>query len=114
MRVLVCGSRSLPDALPFIAERLRAVGATVVIEGGANGADRQARAAALVLGLHVMTFEADWGRGRRAGPLRNQEMLEAKPALVLAFHTDPKLGKGTADMVARAEQAGVPVEVHLL
>lgn len=43
---------------------------------------------------------------RAAGPIRDQEMLDkGKPDLVVAF-----LGnRGTADMVRRAREAGVPV-----
>lgn len=58
-------------------------------------------------GLQVQTYPADWKRlGRKAGPLRNQQMLdEFKPELVLAFPG----GRGTEDMMARAVRAGVPV-----
>ena len=42
--------------------------------------------------------------GYRAGPIRNQEMLDkGKPDLVIAFPG----GKGTADMVGRALRTGV-------
>ena len=51
---------------------------------------------------------ADWKRyGRGAGPARNQAMLvEFNPQLLVAFPG----GKGTADMVRRAQKAGVRVE----
>lgn len=50
---------------------------------------------------------ADWdGLGRKAGPIRNQRMLdEGKPDLVVAFPGD----KGTADMVRRARTASLEV-----
>jgi hypothetical protein len=50
---------------------------------------------------------ADWNtHGRAAGPIRNQRMLdEVKPELVVAFPG----GRGTADMVRRAREAGVNV-----
>jgi hypothetical protein len=52
-------------------------------------------------------YMADWdGLGRKAGPIRNQRMLdEGKPDLVIAFPG----GRGTADMVRRAREAGVEV-----
>jgi len=54
----------------------------------------------------VTTFDADWKLGKKAGPLRNQRMIdEGRPDLVVAFPG----GKGTADMVRRAEAAGVKV-----
>lgn len=44
--------------------------------------------------------------GKSAGPIRNQTMLDdGKPDLVLAFPG----GRGTADMVAKAEKHGIPV-----
>ena len=43
--------------------------------------------------------------GHCGGPKRNQMMLDQKPDIVLAFPG----GRGTADMIARAEQAGVEV-----
>lgn len=50
---------------------------------------------------------AEWDRlGRKAGPIRNQRMLdEGKPALVIAFPG----GTGTAGMVAIARKGRVPV-----
>lgn len=125
MRVLVCGTRHLdPTALDspaalLIGKRLwQCPEGSVLIHGGANGVD--VLAARLARGSFmfdaVLPFYADWKKhGRAAGPIRNQRMLdEGKPELVLAFHTDPKLGRGTADMVRRARAAGVPVEVHIL
>jgi hypothetical protein len=52
-------------------------------------------------------FPADWEKyGKAAGPIRNQQILvEGKPDLVVAFQG----GRGTANMVSRAQQAGVPV-----
>jgi len=50
---------------------------------------------------------ANWaGLGRKAGPIRNQEMLDqGRPNMVVAFPG----GRGTADMVRRARGAGVEV-----
>ena len=49
---------------------------------------------------------ADWEKwDTAAGPKRNQMMLDQKPDIILAFPG----GRGTADMIARAEQAGVEV-----
>ena len=57
--------------------------------------------------IPVKEYPADWQKhGRAAGPIRNQQMLdEGKPDLVVAFDG----GRGTADMIARAEKAGVRV-----
>lgn len=57
--------------------------------------------------MPIESYPADWKRdGRGAGPIRNQRMIdEGKPHIVIAFPG----GKGTADMVMRAEMAGIPV-----
>lgn len=92
--------------------------ATVLYEGGATGADASARGVAQRSGLPVLTFEADWYPGggpldRSAGPRRNANMLAGRhrtgrvepPVFLLAFPG----GRGTADMVAQAQAAGLPV-----
>lgn len=110
MRILVCGGRNYRDldAIYAALDSLRALhGELTIIEGGASGADCFARAWGATRQQRGVTFPADWAtHGRKAGPLRNQRMLDkGKPDLVLAFPG----GRGTADMVRRAKAAGVPV-----
>jgi predicted Rossmann-fold nucleotide-binding protein len=108
MRVLVCGGRAFEDrqALNETLSRLREErGFSLVIAGGARGADTFAKEWAKAVGLPCDVYKADWeGLGRKAGPIRNQRMLdEGKPDLVVAFPG----GKGTADMARRARAAGI-------
>lgn len=116
-RILVCGGRTFADArllavtlLRVTAEpgETRARAGTVIIHGDARGADRLAAMWGLKQELPVEAYPADWtAHGRKAGPLRNHRMLiEGRPDLVVAFPG----GRGTADMVARARKAGVPVQ----
>jgi hypothetical protein len=108
--VLVCGGRDYPFAQK-VFEALDGVhGArhiSLLIEGGAFGADRHGRGWAATEGIAFKTFHADWNaHGRAAGPIRNRRMLaEGKPDLVVAFPG----GRGTADMVSAARAAGVEV-----
>lgn len=115
MKVLVCGGRNwdsyiaVHDALASILKD-RDFKRFVVIEGGAKGADAYARLATHELGLDLVTVPAEWDKyGRRAGPIRNQKMLEMEPDLVLAFPMPDSVG--TWDMVRRARKAGVEVRV---
>lgn len=109
-RVLVCGGRNFDKTL-ILVTWLRALHEidpfSVVIEGGANGADRLARSWASLNDIPVSTYYAHWDLyGKSAGWRRNQQMLdEGKPDLVVAFPG----GKGTADMVKRALAYGVRV-----
>lgn len=111
MRVLVCGGRAFNDPLT-IGSWLGGIHKnngpiTLLIEGGASGADFLARKFAKFQGIPVKTFSADWGRhGKSAGPRRNKQMLdEGKPDLVVAFPG----GNGTANMVEQARAAGIRV-----
>lgn len=94
--------------------------ALTVIEGGARGADSAAADAlcaaetAHPTGATVATYPADWKHhGKGAGPIRNQRMLdEGKPDIVYAFVNKPMAeSRGTADMVRRAREAGIPTYV---
>lgn len=104
VRVLVCGGRDYNNAAN-VADALNAYAPTVVIEGGAQGADRLAMVWAERNGVECITEPANWAKhGKAAGPIRNRKMLtEHKPDVVLWFPG----GRGTADMKRAAEAAGV-------
>lgn len=116
MRLLVCGSRNWKDyesillkvfALTFFVKSSD----VVVIDGLAWGADNLGHKAAHHLGFDTLRFSADWKKhGKAAGSIRNQQMLtEGEPDYVLAF---PLRGSiGTWDMVQRARERGIEVEV---
>lgn len=115
-KVLVCGGRDYQDHNK-VYEQLNAAldhyGLPfVVIHGGAEGADKFAElwaaSAGATRGAHSALVRARWSHlGKGAGHQRNAAMLALTPDFVLAFPG----GTGTADMVFRARQAGVPVYV---
>lgn len=111
MRVLVCGGRHYDDMRSVYRELdslRREHGPLTVIQGGATGADKLAREWTYLQKdkVTLINVPADWNKhGRAAGPIRNAEMLDENPDLVLAFPG----GTGTADMVRRAKARGVPV-----
>jgi predicted Rossmann-fold nucleotide-binding protein len=109
-RVLVCGGRDYADRAAVYAslDSLHAEhGFTLLIAGGARGADTLAAQWAQDRGIPTQVYMAEWeSLGRKAGPIRNLRMLEeGKPDLVVAFPG----GKGTANMVAQARAASVRV-----
>jgi len=111
LTVLCCGDRNWTDrkiirtVLGSIAKRI-----DVVIEGEARGADRICCQEAEALGLRVEKFPADWdGEGRRAGILRNIQMLDCGPNLVLAFHDHLETSEGTGHTVRTALSRGIMV-----
>ena len=113
MKVLVCGSRNFvkPD---IIRQALRALtGDVEIIHGAASGADSLADMYARLVGFRISRFPANWAEfGKAAGYIRNKQMLDEKPDLVIAFVRDPNNSPGTANMVLQALCAGVKVEVH--
>jgi hypothetical protein len=112
VRVLVCGSRHWEDrALLELTLSALASGATIIhgdcLTGADAMADRWARNTPIGWKSRVIErFPADWKKyGGRAGPIRNQQMIDTKPDLVIAFGS----GRGTDDCVRRAEKAGISV-----
>lgn len=110
MRVLVCGGRNYRDADRFgvVMNKLHdSIGISLIIQGGAKGADDLAYAWAHLNGVEQQQFDADWENlGSFAGPARNKRMIEeGRPDFVVAFPG----GRGTADMVKKARKAGVEV-----
>jgi len=107
---LFCGSRDWTDRTK-IRRDLRALPAgSIVVEGGARGADRIAREEAHELGIHVATVRALWDYyGRPAGYRRNEAMLLLQPDIVYAYPLD---GPGTAQMIRLAEDESIPVLVR--
>ena len=110
MRVLVCGGRDYKDkdALFKYMDTLhneRKI--SLVINGGASGADTLAAIWASWTGIKTRTYFAKWRtEGRAAGFIRNRRMLdEGKPNLVVAFPG----GQGTRNMIRLAREYGIEV-----
>jgi SLOG family YspA-like protein len=109
--IAVCGGRDFTDRQlirKVLAEYLPPAGfdEPQIIHGDARGADRLAGQEASDLGFWVEGVPADWKRnGKAAGPIRNRQMLDRKPDLVIAFPG----GKGTAHMVGEAKKRGIEV-----
>ena len=109
MRVLITGGRNF-DNRELLETTLDAVHASAplsaLIHGAANGADTLAGKWASRNGIKIFACPANWKRfGWGAGPIRNREMLELTPDLVVAFPG----GRGTADMISAAEQKRIPI-----
>lgn len=112
MKVLVCGSRYWTDESSIRRELEKLPIDTEIVHGGARGADSIAGKIAKELGLKVTVFPAQWDlHGKSAGYIRNQQMLDYDPDLVLAFAKDLTVSRGTGDMVRRSRQAKVNTKV---
>lgn len=112
-KVVVTGSRDWND-WAAIEEQLRRVQGlaeqVVIIHGGARGADKMCQYKARQLGLEVLEVPAEWDRlGKRAGHVRNTQMLDLEPDEVVAFWLDRS--RGTADCIRQAREAHIPVTI---
>jgi len=107
---LITGDREWTDDA-LIHAALATLRPEVIIEGECRGADLIARHAAERFDIEYDPRPADWDLyGRAAGPIRNQEMLDLRPDVCLAFHDDlDGRSRGTKDMVARCLRAKIPV-----
>lgn len=108
----MCGGRYYTDRATAdkVLDALAASSSLLLLATGAcpyGGADELAETWAKSREVDYVGYPAKFKRdGKRAGPERNQRMLEVfRPDLVVAFPG----GRGTADMVRRAESAGVDV-----
>jgi YspA, cpYpsA-related SLOG family len=112
MRVVVTGGRYYADqghvwsVLDAIHIRTPI---SILMHGGATGADALAAAWAVVRNVPVEEFKADWKKyGKSAGPRRNHAMLEyGDPDLVVAFPGHD----GTADMIDQTRRAQVALKI---
>lgn len=111
MRVLVCGGRDYNnwEKVDFVLSDLRLIESDVIeiIHGNAKGADSLADKWAILSHQPRHIYPAQWDiYGKPAGVIRNKAMLALNPDLVIAFPG----GKGTANMIQIAEEAGIEVK----
>jgi hypothetical protein len=110
VKAIVCGGRGYGDC-PMIYNALDYYHSinpfSLIIQGGAAGADYLAKQWAISRGVKHLEIRAEWKRyGRMAGAVRNQKMInDTNPCVVIAFPG----GSGTADMVKRAKLCGIDV-----
>lgn len=118
MRVLVTGSRDWSDALGInaVLEEIDIAYPTerVTLVSGAcpTGADAMCETIARAFGWDVERHPADWRTfGKRAGYLRNQEMVDLGADVCLAFIRNKSKGATMTAMLA--EGAGIPTRRFL-
>lgn len=111
MRLLVCGSRTWSDRA-MIRQVISDLSPSVVIDGGARGADRIANGIVRELGIETLTFRARWDEyGRAAGMIRNRQMIgDGRPDMGAAFWNGRS--RGTRDMIRRLQGVGIPALIY--
>lgn len=109
MKIIIAGSRHAPfeiyHVLPKIIE-LSGFNITEVVCGMARGMDTWGRKWAVLNGVAVKDFPADWkNEGKAAGPVRNMQMGDYADGLIAAIWDG---SRGTAHMIRYMEQLRKP------
>ena len=112
MRLAIVGSRTFCDYGWMEQCLLRSFSVAdieLVISGGARGADSLAARFAYRYRLPFKVIQADWETyGRKAGPMRNTEIVRQADAL--AAFWDGR-SAGTRDTIAKARAAGIRIVI---
>ena len=121
MKILITGSRTWTDPRPVetvIKEckqeaSLQEQTLTVIHGNAPRGADKIVEEIARKHKVLTIPMNANWTRyGRRAGFVRNQQMINEHPDInkVYAYKEGTK-SAGTEDMIIRAQRCNIPIEV---
>jgi hypothetical protein len=116
MRVLFTGGRDFTDFDLFAdtVEKFEQQHGeiTEIIHGGARGADYMAEILYIYIRentdrkINRIRMDAEWDKhGKRAGPIRNQQMVDLKPDWCIPMPG----GNGTADCIKRCTKANIPL-----
>lgn len=106
MKVAVIGSRSFND-YQRLKDTLSKIDISLLVSGGANGADKLGEQYANENNIPTKIFLPDWEKhGKAAGFLRNTDIIN-EADLVVAFWDQQS--NGTRDSIQKAEKQGKKV-----
>lgn len=114
-RIIIAGGRDFQDYRllrstvdKLLQNKLRKE-KIVIICGMAKGADMLGARYAQEREYHIRYFPADWDKyGKRAGPIRNEEMAKNADALVAFWDGE---SSGTKNMIETAERYNLAVRI---
>ena len=108
-RIGIVGSRHFPsrEVVQFFLKSLPPD--DVIVSGGAEGVDSWSVEIGRLLGMKTCVFQADWQRhGRKAGPIRNVEIVSNIDELVAFWDGQ---SRGALNTIALANEAGLPMRI---
>lgn len=113
-KLIIAGGRDFCDypllktASDLFLSELKITIPIVIVSGMAKGADMLGERYAAEYGLEVAEFPADWSIGRKAGPIRNQQMADFADACICFWNGQ---SRGTQNMIGLAKAKGIPVKI---
>jgi hypothetical protein len=121
MKIVIAGSRNITNTQQVfskIANGLSKLASGLdckeitVISGGARGIDTIGEEWAKVVGSPIKRFLPNWNTyGKKAGYLRNKEMIKEADALIAIW--DGK-SPGTRHIIALAKFKGIPMAIYIM
>lgn len=109
MKLAIIGSRNFNDYSLLKEEVSNIQNVSVIISGGAKGADQLAEQLGKELNIPLEIYHPDWAQfGRAAGPIRNTDIIKNSD-MVLAFW-DGK-SRGTFDGIKKAKKFNKQLKV---
>lgn len=115
-RVVIAGSRYFndydlfSDTVDKYLSVIRLKYKIIIISGHCSGTDIMAERYAYENGYELEVFSANWSLGKKAGPLRNKEMID-KADMAIAFFSG---GRGTKSLIDFAKKKGIPLRVYTI
>lgn len=112
MKIIVAGSRDVfeYDLLKsFMVKICKKYDITHVISGKAKGMDSCGEFWAVEHGIPIIDMPADWSQGRKAGPLRNIDMLKVADIILVIKRTN---SRGSEHMSSIARSSGKPTYIY--
>ena len=108
-RYAISGSRTCFEVDTIKDVLLTIPKGSTIVHGAAQGADTIAGELAMDMGFEVEEWPAKWKQlGRKAGPIRNKEMIETCDKLIAFWNGR---STGTAHAISVAKKAGIEYEV---
>jgi hypothetical protein len=108
MQVAVIGSRGFND-YELVVRTLSNLNITLLISGGAKGADSLGERYANENDIQTLIFKPDWEKhGKAAGMIRNTNIVD-NSELIVAFWD--QISKGTKDSIDKAKKLGKKIVV---
>lgn len=110
-RILVAGCRFYENYqeaeayIDFCLQNINKAAALIFVSGGCCGADRLGERYAENHGYAIERYPADWERyGKAAGPIRNQQMVDACDYVICFWDGKSRGTKSTIDFACTAKK----------
>lgn len=113
LKTIIAGSRDI-NSYEEVCKAIQDSGFVIreVVSGKARGVDTLGERWAKENDVPIKDCYADWDKlGKKAGPIRNQEMAEYAEALILIYDG---VSRGSSDMLERAKKKGLQIHVHIV